>query len=270
MFKKILIYSGYVLLFSSIAAYFYFSSILTDKGQSELACKTIKVAVLDSADNSFITNDDIIELLRTEGITANESKLKHINGNNLETLINNLNSVLSSQVSYTRDGVLRVDIRQRKPILRIETPNGGFYMDANAYFFPLVKRYTSYVPVVSGSIPLKLFWGHKGKVKGDGGWSEELKELGLFLEKDEFWKSMVVQIYIDEKGIVHLTPRIGEQEIIFGHLDNIEYKFSKLYAFYKEVVPVKGWDLYSTVDIQYSTQIVCKKRKNIIIENINI
>jgi cell division protein FtsQ len=275
MFKKILIYSGYTLLFAMVGAYFFFSTTLTRQEQSKLMCKTIKVTILDSAANGFVTKNEIIDLLRVEGITPNESKLKHINRNSIEIILNNRNAILKSQVSYTRDGILRVNILQRRPILRIETPNGGFYMDESAYIFPLVKTFTSYVPIVSGNIPLRLFPGHRGKAKKELEWSIALRDLGLFLEKDEFWSSVIEQIYIDEKGIIHLSPRIGEQEIIFGNLDNIEYKFKKLYVFYHDVMPLEGWQKYKSINLQFSNQIVCKKRgidttKNNINNNINL
>lgn len=270
MFKKILTYFGYTLLFAMMAVYFVFSTILTKREQSELACKSIKVAIIDSAVNRFVTKEEIIDLLRIEGITPNESKLRHINQHTLECILSNRNAIRKSEVSYTRDGVLNVNITQRRPILRIETLNGGFYMDETAYIFPFVRTFTSYVPVVSGSIPLNLMPGHRGRVKNNTEWAEGLKEFGLYLNKEEFWNSMVEQIYIDEKGIVHLTPRVGEQEIIFGHLDNIEYKFRKLYVFYQEVIPVEGWEKYRSIDLQFSNQIVCKKRDNNINKNLNI
>ncbi len=260
MFKKILIYSGYTLLFGTIAAYFVFSTILTRREQRNLTCKSIKVEILDSAVNQFVTKSEIVELLRVEGITPNESKLRHINQYNLECILSNRNAIRRSEVCYTRDGVLMVNITQRRPILRIETPRGGFYMDETAYIFPLVNTFTSYVPIVSGNIPITLRPGYRGKVKDHTGWTESIRELGIYLSKEEFWDSMVEQIYIDEKGIAHLTPRVGEQEIIFGHLDNIETKFRKLYVFYQEVMPVEGWEKYRTIDLQYSNQIVCRKR----------
>lgn len=270
MFKKILTYFGYSLLFASIAAYLFFSTVLTKEKQEKQVCKSIKVSILDSADNRFVTKDEIVELLKAEGITQNESKLKHINQYFLECKLNNRNAIKRTEVSYTREGVLRVDIRQRRPILRIETANGGFYMDETAYFFPLVRTFTSYVPVVSGNIPLILVPGQRGMAKKNAEWAQELKELGLYLAKEELWNSMVEQIYIDEKGIIHLTPRIGEQEIIFGHLDNIDYKFKKLYLFYQEVIPSEGWEKYKTIDLQFGNQIVCKKRDNKTNININI
>ncbi len=270
MFKKILKYFGYTLLFASIAAYLFFSTVLTKEKEAKQVCKSIKVTILDSSDNRFVTKDEIIELLKVEGITPEESKLKHINQHFLECILNNRNAIKRTEVSYTREGILRVDIRQRRPILRIETENGGFYMDETAYIFPLVRTYTSYVPVVSGNIPLALVQGQRGMAKKNAEWAQDLKELGLYLYREEFWNSMVEQIYIDEKGILHLTPRIGEQEIIFGHLDNIEYKFKKLYVFYQEVIPTEGWEKYKTIDLQFGNQIVCKKRENKTNNNLNI
>src|SRR3989339_1030742 len=132
MFKKILIYTGYFILTGILAAYFVFSTGLTIEHSERQRCTEIKVTVLDSALNRFGSPDEIRELIRVEGITINESKLKHINQYALENVLNNRTAVKISQVSVNRNGVLRVDIQQRRPILRLETVNGGFYMDETA------------------------------------------------------------------------------------------------------------------------------------------
>lgn len=260
MFKKVLKVFGYTLLLTLMAAYFVFSTMLTRKEQKKLTCKSIKVVILDSAVNRFVSKQEIVDLLQVEGITPNESKLRHINQHTLECFLSNRNAIRKSEVNYTRDGVLNVIITQRRPILRLETPEGGFYMDETAYIFPLVKTFTSYVPIVSGNIPLNLKPGQRGKAKMNKEWAEALRDFGLFLSKEDVWDSMIEQIYVDEKEIIHITPRVGEQEIIFGHLDNVEYKFKKLDAFYHDIIPVEGWEKYKTVDLQFSNQIVCKKR----------
>jgi cell division protein FtsQ len=72
---------------------------------------------------------------------------------------------------------------------------------------------------------------------------------------------MIEQIYIDKNGDVILSPRIGNHKVIFGDLKDIEVKFNKLYTFYKNIAPEKGWERYSEVNLKYNNQIVCKLKK---------
>lgn len=262
MFKKILIYIGYFILAGILVAYFVLSTGLSVKESDKLKCTDIKVTVLDSALNRFVSPEEIRELIRLEGITINESKIKHINQFALENILNNRTAVKISQVSLSRSGVLRVDIHQRRPILRLETPNGGFYMDETAYLFPLMRSFTSYVPVVTGNIPLVIPPGYRGAPNQNREWAKKMMELGLFLERENFWNSMVEQIYVDSTGAILFTPRVGKIEIVFGEPDNIDFKFKKLYAFYTKVIPAQGWESYKRVDLRFGNQLVCKKREN--------
>ncbi|PKO97343.1 MAG: hypothetical protein CVU12_01100 [Bacteroidetes bacterium HGW-Bacteroidetes-7] len=259
MFKKILIYTGYVLITAALVAYFFWSSVLTAEETEKLYCTEIKVSVLDSAQNRFVSPAEIKELLRVEGITPGESKIRHINLYELENTINNKTAVKISQVSVNRRGILYVDITQRRPVLRLETANGGFYMDETAYIFPLMRSFTSYVPVVTGNIPLNIPVGFRGELKNNQKWAHMIHNLGIYLERESFWNSMVEQIYVDEKGVLSFIPRVGSFEVIFGEPDNIEYKFHKLEAFYSKVIPAQGWSAYKSVDLRYGNQLVCKK-----------
>jgi cell division protein FtsQ len=86
-------------------------------------------------------------------------------------------------------------------------------------------------------------------------------ELGSYMSNSPFWSAQIEQIYIDPKGEIILSPRVGDQKIYFGTLSDIHNKFNKLYTFYKHIVPAEGWDKYSVVDLRYKGQIICKLKK---------
>lgn len=260
MFKKILIYTGYTLLLATIAAYFVFSTMLVQQEIQKMKCNKIEIAILDSSVNRFVSKEEIGELIREQGITVKESKLKHINLHELELMLNNRTAIKKSTVSYTGKGVLVVNVIQRRPVLRLETASGGFYMDESAYIFPLVRAFTSYVPVVTGEIPLRITPGYRGRIRENKEWVRDILKIGLFIDKNEIWNAQIEQIFVDENGNLHMTPRVGQHDIMFGKPDEVEVKFQKLLSFYKNIIPNEGWDKYKVVDLQYSNQIVCKKR----------
>ena len=103
---------------------------------------------------------------------------------------------------------------------------------------------------------------HRGNVEdGAGSWIEQLVEFGRFLNKNQFWNAMIEQIYVDKNGDIILSPKVGNMEIIIGQMNNLEDKFSRLLAFYKNIAPSQGWNKYSTVNLKYKNQIVCKLNK---------
>ena len=270
MFKKIAIYTGYLLLVGALIAYFILSTKLERSGSAKVICKRVDISILDSSVNQFVSIEEIGELIREQGITAGESKIKHINLHQLEQILNNRTAVKVSQINYNGAGVMMVRVEQRRPVLRIETVNGGFYIDDSGYIFPLVKSFTSFVPVVTGHIPLSVAPGYRGRLKENKEWSDQMVFLGNFIDQHELFDAQIEQIDVYEKGNLYIIPRVGQHLIVFGKPDNVEAKFKKLMAFYEHIVPNAGWDKYSLISLQYENQIVCTKREGIKENKINI
>ena len=262
MVKKVLTYIGLGLLTIALGAYFYFASQLRRSSADKEVCKVIKVTLLDSAQNRFVTKNEVIDIIEDFAGNPIGKKNSEINLANIETLLNKRSAIRQSQASLYRNGILQIDITQRRPLLRIHTQNGGFYVDETGYIFPLVESFSSYVPIVSGNVPMDLNADHRGNVAGEQGqWISKLVNFGIFLHKNPFWNAMIEQIYIDRSGDVILCPKVGNLEVIFGDLNNIEEKFHRLLAFYKNIAPHEGWKKYSTVNLKYKNQIVCKLNK---------
>jgi cell division protein FtsQ len=59
---------------------------------------------------------------------------------------------------------------------------------------------------------------------------------------------------------VILIPRVGNQKIHFGRLVNSTKKLENLYQFYKQAMPIKGWQTYRDISLKYKNQIVCTKK----------
>lgn len=263
MFRKILTYLGYTILLGLLGGYFFFGTLLEKKGRAKETCRVIKVTLLDSTRNKFVTSDEVIGIV--EGFMGEivGRKSRQIDLYNMELLLNKRSAIKESQVCLTREGKLDIRITQRKPVLRIQTENGGFYVDETEYIFPLVEKFTSYVPIVSGNIPILINAEHRGKaLEDEKRWMPQILKMGNYLENNQFWNSQIEQIYIDTTGDVWLFPRIGSHKIVFGDLNDIEEKFDKLYAFYKNILPTEGWEKYSSVNLKYKNQIICKLINN--------
>src|SRR5690606_6291830 len=83
-------------------------------------------------------------------------------------------------------------------------------------------------------------------------------ELLRHIEKDEFWNAQLAHVHIDGQGNVSFLTQVGDQRVEFGKPVRMEEKFRKLFIFYKEVLPVVGWEKYSRLNIEYKDQIICE------------
>lgn len=259
MLKKIVTYSVITLLAAAAVAYFYFALALYAAKSGESVCRSVEVEISDSAVNKFVSKKEVIGIVSQLDGEIIGKRCNEINLARIERLLTGRSAIKESQASLTRDGIMRIKITQRRPVLRIETFNGGFYIDESGYIFPLMESFTSYVPVVSGHIPLYLDTDYRGKAAEEQmPWLGKILDLGKFLNSNPFWSAMIEQIYIEQNGDLLLSPKVGKIKIIFGPPDDIEKKFRKLFAFYKNIAPQRGWEQYGEVNLKYKGQIVCK------------
>ena len=251
----------YAALTVAAGAYFWAASGLREKGKSEEVVRSVKVTLLDSSLNKFVTKEEIVEIINRFSGNIVGRRIDSLPLNQIEALLNHRSVVKESQAFVTRDGVMSIEIRQRKPVVRIQTPEGGFYMDETAFVFPLIENYSSYVPVVTGNVPFELLQDESPQSKDSTSILGRILDLGIYLEKHPFWNAQIEEIFFNDEGEVELIARAGNQRIIFGDLDNIAEKFDKLHSFYSYIIPKAGWDKYSAVNLKYRGQIVCTKKK---------
>jgi cell division protein FtsQ len=227
-----------------------------DKRQSERVCQKVTVKIDNEYNNYFIEDRDVMRLM-----TVNEK----------ENLINNIHQFIDLKILEKRvkehgfvdkvivskdlKGNIFVKVRQYQPLVRLALGNGtGRYVSSKGKILPLSERFTARVMVLEGSfngILAKKDWS-KDSLRTP--YLNLVKEI----EKDEFLKTMVASMSINWKGEIKIFPQIGKQEIEFGKPDNIDTKLLALKAFYRKIVPVKGWNEYSKVNLKFDDQMICE------------
>ena len=88
----------------------------------------------------------------------------------------------------------------------------------------------------------------------------ELYELGKYIRTNPFWKSQVEQIHVTPKKEIEIVPRVGDQILFLGKIDDYTEKFSKLQKFYKEALNEVGWNKYNRINVEFGNQIICTKK----------
>ena len=228
--------------------------------RSTYTCQGLEVTIKDSLENSFVSAADVKAYLDREYGIYKGIPLDSLDIIRIESIIDGRSAVKKSQAYVTRDGILHIDVTQRKPVVRFQKAGGGFYADKEGYIFPLQKSYASHVQVIDGNIPLAANSGYKGELQNDREkkWFKDMMELINFMEDSRTWKDKIVQIHVNGNRDLILIPREGNEHINFGQPDNIEEKFAKLEKYYTSIIPAQGNGRYTKVDLRYRGQIVCR------------
>ena len=191
-------------------------SVLAGKqSRKQLTCKGLEVTVLDSLENDFVSAADVRRFLDKEYGTYMGAPLDSIDLTRVEDIIDGRSAVLKSEAFVTKDGILHIEVTQRKPIVRFQKQEGGFYADKAGYVFPLQSSYASYVQIVDGEIPINMKSGHKGEIEDPAqkAWFDQVMKVVNFIEgsawKDRFFSRIIedltdlvrVFVYIEQNVI---------------------------------------------------------------------
>lgn len=238
------------------------------KRNRELVCRQIKVKVVDSSENSFITSKDIKRIVDVKGKSPIGKPLRSINTYELENRISTMMSVRDVQIYKTSDGVLSIKVKQRRPLVRIFNHNNqSYYIDEQGLILPLSDRFAAHVMVVNGKImehfPLKanqnvMQWDTS--VYKQEPLLRQIYGFAQYVNDHDFWNAQIAQLYVDSSNDIEIIPRVGSQVILLGSLDGYEKKLEKLKLFYEKALPAEGWNKYKMINLKYSNQIICTKR----------
>ena len=229
------------------------------QSRKPILCSGIRIEILDSTENSFVTVPDVRKFLDKGYGKVIGLPLDSIDLVKVEQIIDSRSAVLKSEAFVTRDSLLNITVTQRKPVVRFQKKDGGFYADSEGYIFPLQKSYASHVQIIDGEIPLAANSGYKGDIEKaeEKEWFHRIMSVVNYMESSKVWKGKIVQIHVQDNGELILIPRAGKERFLFGQPCSIAEKFSKMEKYYTTIIPEKGADRYKSVDVRFNDQIVC-------------
>lgn len=238
----------------------------TQQKKTNTICTEVEVSVNVLSGNHFVTPKRVEDILANLGFKKGIDKFGDINTGKLEKKLLGLSSLEAVEVYKNINGKLQIEIEQRKPIARIFNRNGySLYIDDKGKTMQTSEHYTARVLGINGYLKLKAGEDYYRVIENDSikktTLLDEVFELANEIEKDEFLKALIEQIYVEKNEEIILIPKVGNQEIIFGKAEDIKTKFEKLKLFYTNGINPNNLNLYKTINLKFDNQIVCKKNK---------
>ena len=200
---------------------------------------------IEVSEDEFMTEQIALKYIEQHNFSFDSVALSNFYLNELEVAFLQHPAVKNAQVYSNQEGVININLQQRKAVVRIKTDNTDYYLVEQGMKMPLSSEYTPRVLVVTGEV-------------------NESNHSSIFsfverINKEKFWKSQITQLHFNNNEVI-IIPRVGSQKIHFGTLTDVNKKLGNLYQFYKQAMPVKGWENYSEISLAYNNQIVCTKK----------
>jgi cell division protein FtsQ len=239
-FKRVLKYLFFIGFIISLGLLYSFSSLRNTTKK----VKAIDVEFLDN-EHFFLTEEMVDKLLiQNDSSLINQTK-SIVDLFKLEQQVLENPYVEKADVFLTLSGTLKSVIKQRKPVARVLSEKGSYYVDKQGVKVPLSELYSARVLLATG-------------INNE----EDIAELRQLLDcilKDEFLKKEVTGIKKKQNNEYQFSVRSGYYKIEFGKIKDKRIKFEKLKAFYSKTFADKSIEKYKTISLKYSNQVVCTK-----------
>jgi cell division protein FtsQ len=261
IWKYILIAFAWVISLGGVVALMSFIELK----KAEVVCKDVKIYI--PGNQYFIDKDEVESILGVRNNNLVGRKMDNINIHELENKLKANPFIETAKVYADMDGIINIEISQRQPILRVMNQfDQDFYVDQHGLKIPLSDNFTANVLAANGFIE-EPFGGKVDTLRT--ALVKDIFKTVQFIRRDSLWDAQIAEIYVNQNHEMELIPRVGNQRILLGNADSLEAKFHNLRVFYKQALPLVGWNAYKMINIKYANQVIGIKNENMKRDSLN-
>lgn len=237
--------------------------LLGSSQRSKTRCCAIDVTIEDSLDTRFVTEKAIREYLESDYKGLTGMLLDSIDLYRIEKILVSKSPILSCEAYVTTEGILKISVYQRKPSIKFQTKDYGFYSTADGFLLPLQEGYEEELLTVSGNIPLDTADCARGRPEDSPGqeWLTRILKMHEFINSSKTWKDRIKILHCESSGEIIIRIEGRNESFLFGHPKDLEKKFEKMQIYHERITADKGDDRYDVVDLRFKDQIVCRNTK---------
>lgn len=243
-----------------------FGFVGNKKGNARIT--SVSIQIDNSEEVRFLNETEVNTLLAERNLKTIGASNNQLEPSRMEQAIRAHPAVKTANVYAGFDGVLHIEIEQRKPIVRVlDLFNNSYYIDEEGNYFPTIDRFTCRVPVATGFITdrfhtrnMKISEVMANDSLADLGVTDDIYTYMALIHRDDFLLALTEQLYVNFDGEIELIPKAGPTSVLLGNAHMAENKLSRLKVFYRKGLPLVGWDTYSALNLKYKEQIICTKK----------
>ena len=240
MKKKIWIYTKMIMLLAGLSALFAFS----EQRHAKRKVNNISVRFVGE-ENLYITEASINKLLKQKWREPSGIAEENIVLSTVENHLDQNPMIAKSEVYLTVNGTLGVEVTQRIPLVRIMS-SAPYYLDTEGEPMPLSGNYSARVPLVNHVAQKDL---------------DNVYLMAKTIDRDSFLKKHITDIQKNDAGDFEWHIRTFDFVIILGTAEHLDRKIKNFKAFYQKAKKDNMLDVYETINLTYTNQVVCIKKE---------
>jgi len=223
---------------------------LAIESKSLMPLKAVEVEIVEVPGQKQIVTEEIIlnKLKAYLGFDVEAANIQDLNLVEVEHLIKTDDRVKDVEVFIDGAERVHIEIVQRKPVLRVMSDNANFYLDEEGNKIERIHGRAIRVPVATGELSAYsddfLSEEYEGTLK-------EVFDLSLKLRDDKFLGALIEQIYVNELDEMVLIPKLGDEDLVFGGIEDADEKLRNIKDFYVHGMPKSGWNKFHTLTFKY-------------------
>lgn len=211
-------------------------------------CKGIEVTMKSGQKSNmmFMNQRDVLAELKQINFKAVGEPRDSINIYRIEQILRS-NPLFDDAEVYLspKTNKLNITIEQKEPMFIVQTGDSLYYVSSGRGIIPCNPKYAVKVPLVSGYLTEDYA-------------KKQVYDLIKTIQDNEHWKYYFAQIYVGRDNNIMLTPRLSTTQIIMGRTPNWQEKLDNLQLFEEKVIPIKGWNSYKSLNLEFEGQVVAQ------------
>lgn len=242
------------LLSVTLLAYLAVALTVTGRLSASERCRGLSIEVVDAARCRFVTAEGIDQELGGLKARAASMPLCAINTDSIERRLDLIDDIEKTECMRMTDGTVRLRVIPMRPVARVFDPDGtSYYINRSGKRMKASLRYRMDVPLVINEM-------------GPGFEPTTMLPLLATIHNDSLWNSLITAVKAAPGGDVLLVPAIRGHVINLGDTSRVASKLDRVLTMYREVLPVKGWNLYDTLSVKWSGQVVATHRNKRLVD----
>lgn len=223
--------------------------------KTDIVCKGLKIQVKGDVD--IIDEEQVRKQIQSSfGFDFSGAFIKDLDLTEIEQVLEQYDYARRADVYVDSENYVNVKIVPRKALVRvIENSGEQYFLDEEGLKVRADGDLRERVVILTGFVG--PYSRNEDGQLGNG--LQRIFELLWAIEEDEFLKSLIEQIHVQNDGEIVMVPKYGHEKIIFGMVEEVEQKFRNLKEFYREGLRYRGWD-YKEINLKYKGIVTASKR----------
>ncbi len=240
------------------------------RSTKNIVATDLEIVLHNTDENLFLNEAEVRKYLNERNDKILSERYRNLRTEELEKALNAHQAIENAEVSEDLNGLVKLDITQRTPVLRIINKDGeSYYIDSQDKMMPLNDNYSAHVLIASGELfepyNSRYQWTveqiAKNKLFSELSLLDDLLAVAKKINADTLLSAMIQQIYVNKERELEFYPLIGNHRIVFGENKDTGEKLNKLKLFYTEGLNKSdSWNKYATINLKYKNLVVCTKK----------